>query len=453
MLNLLLSAFLIGLITSCGQNITAGPPSEYIYKTDLSLEPLMLKKQSSFCREDAFSALRHFNLKLFLRGNYTSLTVDFMDLLDKNFLRSKNADVIIDSHHGEHWKIIDDGRGTRLSIVQGPSSIEICTGERYESETVESAALSSAYYIRKAHHKIKEVAPYLYLSPITLKVGPRVEKTIRFKSPRGLEEQTFIMTDNAFYQPATASITFLPHSQEARRAGFDVSFWEVPMVAAHEYGHHIFQQIFYRKAALPSLHGHLCFDGPSAHNILNFDSTSRKVFIGDVLLALNEGFSDLISYYVLDNHERQLTGVRCLEDSRDVGRSFFKDGRFKYFSDEVMSSFFGTTRSSGPKSCERTDFQDVHTIGAIFAHNADKFLETLTRSKTEKLSVLIDWLMILGQEHGQRSRLSPETYFREAILLFLRQAYKKFDKEFDHSICAEVNSIYPDLKNYLDQCN
>lgn len=249
------------------------------------------------------------------------------------------------------------------------------------------------------------------------------------------------LTDNAFYSPSTATITFLPHSSQHFQFAILRNLWNVPVVSAHEYGHHLFENLQGGDHLSPDGHSSCLGNEETQSNLKSFRLTSRK----DVLTAFNEGFSDLVAYYSLSSSERDLTLVRCLEVSRDVGSPIFYDGNPKIFDQAALRLFFSTTRSRS-LACEETNYQDVHTMGAILAYSYNKFSGQLTNSREEKLAALIEWVKFLGFEYRHRSSQGPEDFLRKSFIELLRISATRSNRSFDENLCRVVDEIFPDLE-------
>ncbi|HXH76071.1 MAG TPA: hypothetical protein VNJ08_13960 [Bacteriovoracaceae bacterium] len=438
------------LLFSCGKPTKSIPetPVPQIFTTSLSATPLFLYKQVPTCKNKTKWDVNDLGLNLFLEGQTEISSRNFEGYLNENLVRNSDLKVIEASHYNEDSEYIFDNKNFQFLVHSRPRAVDLCPDTlEYRRETVESAALNASYFINQANENYIK-ATGAHLDPIVLKISPVIRQTI----VTGTIRQTLYLTDNAYYQPELKTITFLPHSLEAKMAGYS-NYWEIPMVAAHEYGHHIFNSVFGMIFPAGALGIDLCFGNHAASNIVNETSTARKVGIYDVVLAFNEGFADLVAFYTLDEADRGVKRVKCMEFSRDVSQEAFLNGTPKVINWRALNSFFATEIDSQGKTCEDVDYQDVHVIGAIFAHNADRFLSVLTPSNTQKLQVLHEWLQVLKARHAKLSSLSPEVYFEEVFEIFLRLSLKKFGKEFDRSSCNEVKRFYPELLGRFGECS
>lgn len=413
----------------------------HIYNTSLSLTPVEIDKEATDCSNSGSWKSFDFALHLFLSGKNA---VEWKDL---NGLIIQNQNTVRDTEWSESIEYVFHRNNLTIKQLRKPKDVNLCPDQLvYSKNTIESAALNASYYIKKTERAFSE-ATQVALRPVTVKIAPKISQT--FIS--GVTSQTYYLTDNAFYQPENKTITFLPHSYEARSAGFKQSYWEIPIVPSHEYGHHIFNSLF-PYFSLKRRNIELCYDNRASMEVSGYGVQPRKVTVEEVVHAFNEGFSDLIAFYSLEDSELDLKSVKCLELSRDVSSGIFYNGKSKIMSEDALKTFFADVKMNIGISCEQVDYQDVHTIGAIFAHNADRFLSRFTDSNELKLKVLHSWVVTLKNKHNQLSSLSPERYFEEVFQLFLRLSLEKFDRKFDRSSCNEVNRFYPNLVNRLVEC-
>jgi hypothetical protein len=447
-----MKAVMIGLpfllfLGACGKTVTHKTPLERIVETNYSNSPVLLKKQNLKCHSKSFTEFEAFiGLHLFFETKNVLESKNMLPYIQGTNLRDGN--VISRSVYGEEAELIISEKGVSVRTMVNPKDIKICPEQNdYEKETVESAALNATFYIHKTNQKIRSVFPDMKIAPISLSIGPSVIRSVVTRNWAGeLVKDSSYMTDNAFYSPSASLITFLPHSKNLKDNGIKANFWEVPMVASHEYGHHIFQSV-YQSLNLPLD----CFGHPQKKTRLQKSLQERKVKQDDVLTAYNEGFADLIAHYTLDKRERDVHGVKCLEVSRDVASPVFYNGKPKIFDEEALRSFFSSFNDYTNGTCEDHSYQDVHVIGAIFAHNADKFLGHLTNEDNEKLAALVDWVKYLKAEKKKLILMAPRSFMKLTMSEFVKMSLTKFDKALDASNCKIVKDIYPQLE--LDECS
>jgi hypothetical protein len=424
-----LSALLIG---GCGVKEHQLPQrsSEINARGNLTKTPLTLNKNKLECKENI--NLDASEIKLFLYQSGES-NLFIKDLSSENIPTSK---VISSISYDEEVEFLISDKKIDENLIKTPKELKLCLNiDAIKKNSVESAALNISYFIQKTYEKFRN-STHIHLPPIKLRISPKIKQTFVTSSGR----DSYYLTDNAFYYPDSQTMTFLPQSSESRMTTLQMSFWEIPMVPSHEYGHHIFNTLF----GYSNLQHQADFIKTSS---------SRKITVKEVLNALNEGFSDLIAYYSLDRDESDLTGVPCLEYSRDVAHGIFANGTPKIFTQKAIHTFFFTQKLKKKTHCEEINFQDIHTFGAIFAHNADQFLSLFTDSPQKKVQILTTWVLLLKKNYPEWSKLPPRKYFDRVFEIFLRITLLNFDKTFDRSICDEIEHIYPIFYKNFGECS
>lgn len=433
------------LLVGCGKSPSLEKPKPFVMdqRNNLKSTPEFLFKQITDCPSKEFlTNQKNFSLSLFNLnahfGVYSTDPYDFQSLIDKMWLRSISRDVISESHYGEEFRI----ENLKATEIKGPSQIDICPGVTYERNTVESAGLNVAYFINETYQAVKRVRPEIRIAPVVIKISP-----IHRFSREG--SQDLYETDNAGYRPWDKAIIFLPHSEEFRLSGQYMSFWEVPMVSSHEYGHHIFTSIFQHKD-IKETESSNCFALEHSKAVHQFEAAtvSREVTTFTVLSALNEGFADLISFYTLDDDERGISGIRGLEVTRDVGSSYFADGTNKRFDEKILTDFFSNSHCS--QGQVGLCIQDVHSLGAIFASSAENILSLYTFSKDKKLSIIIEWLKEMDFRFLKMNKNSPQDFLSQSVSLFYRTALRSLDQKFEKKSCLTIQLSYPGLD--LPEC-
>lgn len=439
---LLISALILG---GCGHPSPSYSVREEILQTTYSNSPVLLSKYRNSC-DKSEKRTNIFELEVFLSGLLEQRTADFSLIMDGPFIR--DGKVISETFYGEKTEIIQNGREYSVQNHAVKKVLEICQDEmQIPREAVESAALKASYFIHKIHRRFTAINPEVKITPVVLNITPEIIQSWIIKERNGhLNKLSRHMTDNAFYMPLRGSITFLPHSRDAKLMGQEVNFWEVPMISSHEYGHHLFQMI-YQSRSQDVAAG--CFNQNSHKDDLKSQST-RKVSIDEIIKAFNEGFADLMAYYSLEEHERNLQNIKCLEVSRDVGSSAFYDGTPKRFSKEAMRSFFSENTDIMFKTCEDVDYQQIHTIGAILAYSANHFFEHLNLTEDERIKVIVSWVQYLKSESIHSSNLKPEAWFTKTVGELFRSGVNFSGKEFNKKSCRELEYLFPGLN--LSEC-
>lgn len=433
------------LLISCGKPIQSELPKERkIYQTYASNSPLFLEKQTRDCNFKRFNKSQSIiSLNLFLNGQNEYAKKDLSPLLTGLFLRDR--EVIANSYYGEKSENILE-RGRTISYLNSrPIEISLCPDEEYKNNSVEGAALSASYYIHKTNLRFSFLIPEVTVPPVILNIAPSI--LLRTLSP---VQETKFMTDNAYYRPSDKSITFLPHSSEMKLLGLSVNFWEVPMVASHEYGHHLFHSLYQMNNTKNVIHS--CFGETATRTETTLKSMAyRKVSKADVMNAYNEGFSDLVSFYLLDTEERSVKGVKCLEETRDVTSSVFYNGEEKAFNSLTLDSFFSNFSSLNHGPCEDPHYQSPHILGAVFAYSADSVLSLLTDSNDEKFKTVVEWIRYLNTHKKKYKTHSSRQFLEESFADFIRLSVKKFDFKLNRSLCKKITTIAPKIP--LAECS
>lgn len=423
--------------------------------------PAVSEKNKSLCSVMKYDdSQRNISLSLFLRGEDADEERIFAGLIEELFVRDLGAKIITQSHKGQSTLqtfTSTDGVITGEEKELSPASnVTVCPDDgKYSKGSAESVALNATYFISKVNRKIQELLPEVKINPISVEVTPMIKKKLAVVEKGAvIWEYEAYDTDNAYYQPGADSITFLPHSEEFRQMGYKMNFWEVPMVAAHEYGHHIFETLNPTPAETTGLRN--CFGkmGMKA-NVTEGDGEGekkREVGIEDVDGALNEGFADLVSFYSLDNQERGLKGVPCLEIARDVSSKAFADGTVKNFTAAALESFFSEKEDEGASGCSVPNFQDIHILGAVFANGVDRFLSNSVDTKDQRLLIVLNWLQQMKVKQAGMKTLAAKDYLRESFKLFIETAVAKTDNKMDPADCALVTEIYPGLEASIEAC-
>ena len=461
-----LSPLLVALlVVGCGKKANekshAVKPRE-VSATKLSQNPIILhssNKMKSACSvENYVDSQKNFNLALFVRGEEVQEERLFSGLIDGLLVRDIGSKIITESHKGQSivytYTSTDDVISGDKKELSSPSIISICPDTvKYEKGTPESAALNATFYISKVNKKVSELLPAISIPAISVEVTPMIKKALSvIVKGEVVWSYEAYETDNAYYMPGANSITFLPHSEEFRKAGMNFSFWEVPMVAAHEYGHHIFNTLHPDNTAPTALKNCFGHFGILNENTETEEEEKRVVSNEDVLGGLNEGFADLISFYSLENNERGLKGVNCLQISRDVGSRVFADGKSKVFSAEALMDFFSEKSTPAVESCDVTNYQDIHIMGAIFATGADRFLTLSTDTKDQRLAIVLNWLQEMKLSSGRMSTLAPSEFLAESFKLFIETTVAKTDSKMDPAECDLAKEIYPGIETRLTAC-
>lgn len=416
---------------------------------NLTASVIPLVKQSGACEKKVFEA-PDTTIPLFFNreGTTRQISQDLKSIIDGLFVRKPS--VIKASYYNQETKIYHRKSGDVTFPVSDEEMKEardltVCPEvELYDKGSFESAGLASAYAIEKTHKKMNEVAPELKLAAIDLHVAPI------FHHVEQLTNRTLgYKTNNAYYDPMNASITFLPTSGDV------IKLWEIPMVGAHEYAHHVFQAIFPVKLRSEFMHHEGCFElkdkaafGPET--VTKTDGNG----VTEVFAALNEGFADLIAHYSLSAEERSLKNIPCLQLTREVDSPYFSNQTRK--SSRLIADKFFSVDKYQPVvvSCNENDFRAIHTMGSIFAYNTNLFFETIDlKNQNLKISALLGWVQDLKNNVDDLKSMNPEIMLKESLFLLAEEAMRVKGKAWDKTACDALNDLYPNLRDFKAICS
>lgn len=454
---------LIVFISSCAKksNLTSKP--SVVRFISYSNNPVFLKSQVENCSDGLYSASNtQYDLNLLIDGKLQLDSIEIPQLLDFLYIRStfgkvikstfKNIDII--SNYDLIWnEDFNDYRDKKYfgdTEINAGSSIRLCSSiNLLEDNSIEGAAVKVNYFIDKTFNKIKDLNLGIDISPIQVNITPKIETRYRAKK-EGVEVMTIggvFSTDNAYYMPSKKSITFLPQSQEALDSNVfgGLGLWNIPMVPSHEYGHHIFSSIVnnYDRHSKSSL----CFDNRTYkvskfgdETVINnlFRSADEHVTMG----SINEAFADLISFYTLDNNQRTLKNIKCMEKNRDIGSDYFANGTLKKFNKEVLEAVDDPIIDNTKKDCNEPDFQEIHALGAIFANTADRFMSQYTNDKEIKLKIILNFAKTLNLNMNFINGYIPSFGLERAYKILVSETLKEFNLEANTEICERMKEDY-----------
>lgn len=374
--------------------------------------PALLKKQVQHCEKNSFDQTAVFDLSMFFENASQVISQDFSPYVQN--LNLGDGQTILNTYWNEESELMHREKGWAMRSISKPQFVEICPEEDFERDTIEMAALNVNHIIHQTNERVKRADPAIKLSPVKVNISPLIRTSVLTKVEGKLTVHSTYNTDNAFYNPFDKSIAFLPHSK-ALKPLLNAYYWEIPMIASHEYGHHVFMSLapdLFEMAPTGCM-GALKLEVETEHK--------RIVTLSNVNASFNEGVADLVAFYTLNQKETDLRGVRCLALTRDPNSSTMIDGTEKVFSESILDTFFSDTPDYTPSTCEKPNIQDVHTFGAIFAYNADKFLSDFSMNNEQKLKYIMDWARELNVKSKTFNGLSPREYFNEAMKLFFKK--------------------------------
>ncbi len=255
-------------------------------------------------------------------------------------------------------------------VSSPPQKLRICPEHSYPRYSIEGAALSIAAPLEKTYHYLSSVDPDHDIGSLALLVLP----DIRFNIPG--RDAELAITDNAGWAlsdkvPGISQyLVFYPMSKtdSEQRQVWQASFWEVPWIVSHEYGHHIFYH--YLSGPVKSYFGY----NDTSQSLAPFHqrwlqaSAAATYAQQHTFTGINEAVADLIAHYTMDNDSLQMASLSCSFAYRDVNSPYLNDG-----SDKKFRTGDFTEVSSDP--CRHVDFSDVHTVGAILAYYLDQSIQ------------------------------------------------------------------------------
>lgn len=439
------------LFAACGpESTTSEPEKRNVYLNNINRTPISLFKEYESCEGAAAqSNSPYFYLTQFLRGSRLGRQLDMSSALSGGELKGFQIEQTFYDAEMRFTKTVREGRlvGSEFEITKSPRAMSICPGiKSYQRYSYENASMNATYAISKTVERLREVnysagtRVKVYVSPYT------IERRVVELRDRIIKED-LRLTDNAFYLPHLSSVVFMPQSEESRDGGGfgNIPLWEVPMVGSHEYAHHVFHSVMNSASAELADYNHSCFTQNPVEaqaQALQVDSVGpRTVGVADVLGALNEGFADLIAYYTLDEGERGLRGVVCMETSREVGSAVFPNNEPKLFSENMMDTFLsGIPQES--VGCFDPNFQQIHTVGAVFANVSERLMSSMGLTKKQKLSLMITWLKDMNKAHPRISSLGAERYLVKSYSLLASRAMEMADAVPSQE-CDQVEFFMP----------
>jgi hypothetical protein len=389
------------VISSCGKKDSYAPTKDSFVKRSIG-RAIPMTKIHPTCDRVAQSTSKEFGILRFIAGQMLGEQIDFSPIIQGTTFSAKNTSFFHKvSYAGKyelHYQINSYEQETYLGGKQlaKDKNLNVCPGSDYTSypNSFEDASLASVVGIQMAKEQIQLAAPSIKLNPVKLVIGPDYKlvykTTYRVQGKKkGMAHIAFV--NNAFYNGGSGEIVFLPQgyvNKETLPFG-GIPLWKIPMVGAHEYGHHVFKEIVVGKAMQnhqQSFHEKFCWDSRRHHHE---GSISRASGRGDTVGAFNEGFADLIAFYALGPEVGSLKSIECMEKNREVNVAHFANGEAKQLSTDSYFKFM--LGGDSPNSCLAPDYTDIHIIGAIFAHHFDILMTKLELGSQKKLKALLSW--------------------------------------------------------------
>ena len=454
-------------LTSCGGPVKDN--SKSFSKPYYANEIMEMKKVKTNCnsfQSHDFQALS-FDIIQFLAGQEILSTIDFRDQINSSFMLADQEGVISKSAYGMEdfvsveYKWGENGyfiaKDSVAEHYEAAQSLMVCPSrDALDSYTIEAAGLSVSNNIHRTNKAVLLAMPSLYLPEVSLNITPTVRIKRKFKGGELDYTQQYVYSaDNASFNPGTKVITFQPQSKDAYESG-QKPYWELPMVASHEYGHHIFNELFFKHHKEDSVYSndkpnkeliHGCFNNHKHFKAVQFSTSSESERSGDAQFALdsmNEGFSDLIALYTSVDGTENLSGIECFSKTRDALSAKTNDYGRKKFTDEGLSLMDSPSYQelSANRTCDTINFQGIHSVGSIFAYQINQFYSKLTQDKATKLKFLLKWAAKLKEEHTRIKSLKASQYIFQAIELAIKVALDEQGADPATYNCKELDKAF-----------
>lgn len=404
-------------------------------------DPIPLKHEDQGCLEKPnFETM--FSTSLYINGNYT---IPF-EAPALNRYTVKEFFIAGQMRVEEKIYSSTDTRSSSLRITdKGQSFVPCVTNHDYKSDTYQSAGESVAYTFNGFEQSIAEFIKKNNIPKVNVRIAPEAILTENFIQGNDVYIRENFLVNNAFYYPDTSDITFLPQGRnENGKIPFNgVPMWKIPMIAIHEYGHHLFSNLVGRN--MQEKHKvKLCWNfSEESHQSVVVSSVSKlkESDITRTYNSLNEGMADLISHYA-NAFPGTLKDIGCMERSRDVESSIFYKPEAKKLNRSVIDIFTSSTPLEKGTCDKVVNYQDTHIIGAIFAHGFDKLLAGLGVQRQQKLLLVLNWLKTVRPQWQMRNMSTAESTLRYFSSSFYQFIAKRFS--VTRKTCSDYQDIFPE---------
>ncbi|MBD66305.1 MAG: hypothetical protein CME62_13930 [Halobacteriovoraceae bacterium] len=413
---------------------------------------LFLSKKQTRCEED-FS---FFNPKLkifrFIEGEGDYRPFNFADhVTDSNRLASYNSrgpisQTTYNEEYTQIWSyayssMLDNyilkaksPQGLGKYSKQGKDFLICGDDSEFTSTDLENVGLNASLVITKTYQKIKSVSQ-LDIPQISLSIQPKHIRTKRFRGgEKDKRQEVEYWTNNAFYNPKELKISFLPMAENYKGA----SLWEVPMVPAHEYGHHIFNLIYYQGKNTNAFFN--CFHYAPQTNQLRGQNDLE--FTEFAVNAINEGFSDLLAAYTLPDKDSSMKDVGCFEKNREITSDVFLGGDAKIFTSEGQANMLSNFKVKVQDSCAQPDFQYIHHVGAIFAYQVEQIFNRYIQDKKQKLKLLLRFTESLAENRNFLEKQNAVDFLYFSLTLAQATVLNEINRLPQMSDCSAIDQIF-----------
>lgn len=300
--------------------------------------------------------------------------------------------------------------------------VNICKKSPYSDESIENIALSITAAIIKTSRFYESISELDWDKDIKIILQPFYEDIIEAKDKkvRSFQVNNARWT-NLKTHSSNFSIEFLPHSNNFHENSTQKKHFYLQLaVASHELGHHF----FYSRAEKMAVEDFELFtklgqDAKSAKVYQSYNNNidnKRKVNLGLVINAFNEGFADLIAFYTFsagDNEYGKLEiGVKLKARNLAIGIS--DDNKTKALSRKVLNFFYADKKTRAKRLSP--DYQDIHTVGAFLAYSADQLFKekvkatSITPRAKERGKLALKWLDQVVESFEEKTEFYQRNY-------------------------------------------
>lgn len=410
----ILLLFLVTTLSSCGKKTT--PRGNSFVERSYG-EPILLNYSKKDCdRSAAPSSPAQANF--YIDGEYK--TLDSQKIAPHMFYKVEM---------GTEFTLVRS-RGALLNYKEGEDFQDCDQITEYEAGTFESAARSITTILGLFEQEFSQKLSDIKLKSLKLLVAPIITD-VSYTSQDGRRiKRNEKLVDNAFYHQRLDGglISFLPQGKstgtQVNRFS-SVPLWKIPMVAVHEYGHHIFANLIYRAGQSTASFSDFCVDNSFPIEFaIPRENNTREVNRFLPLGAFNEGFADLVAS-LLGKEVSTLKNIGCMENSREIFKSIYFDGTTKKLTQDAWDDFFLTTHKKYYGCMSAPSFQNIHTVGAIVAHHIYKSFESLGLSPNDRFTELVEWAKALRRVAIYNFD-NPQNILREGIKAYMISLKKRY---------------------------
>lgn len=415
----------------------------------------------------ALEQVGEFTHDVFYREEFTKISfISSLSSVDRG-LHTKGISQVVHGQKDIINKTVDKDlkkeKTHSLVEVRSSKGLYLCDSDP-ESNSLEYQALTAVANLQPAVDFYNR--SHTPLKPVKLNLFPEKKALITIEN-EDKPKYIFYIGDNASYNGNHSEISVFSRVRLVDKESFKPNkFWTSQFVLSHEYGHHV----FHNRALNADLQNSLKLKSepivrnPPLSEIFGTRKKKKRGLTQKVssldeglhdriqlvirsVSALNEGFADLFSYLVNGQKPELSFGLTGLEKTRDVESPIFADGQDKQLTRDVLRLFFAKETDSA--------FNDVHTIGAIFAHG----LHELVQDRDDEDEILYRWLDLLRDRfvtalsaRGGSLRDAPADYlFKAALVDFIdAMAPSKLKNEVSSSQCRVLETVFPILEAHDD---